>query len=57
VTTGTDHVRTFGPDDSRDDLRKLWDAHRRGTVVLKEEEERALSWWLSRKDRDRDRSR
>ena len=57
VTTGTDQLRTFVPDDHRDELRALWDAHRAGRVVLKEEEERALSWWLSRKEHPRDRSR
>jgi len=56
VTTGADQIRTFDQDNPRDDLRKLLDAHRVGRVVLKDEEQRALTWWLSRKDQHRDRS-
>jgi len=48
-------VRTYGPDNSFEELKALWNAHRRGTVVLRDEEARALAWWLSKKQRDHHR--
>lgn len=57
MPAGTDHIRIFGPDNPRDELRTLWNAHRTGNIVLKDEEARALSWWLSRKNHDKDRLR
>jgi len=57
LKVGTDHVYTISPDSSLKDLRTLWNAHRTGKVVLKEEEAHAIGWWLSKKDRDRHPSR
>jgi len=52
LNCGEGDVRTYSPDSSPKELRSLWNAHRTGKVVLKDEEVRALSWWLSKVERD-----
>ncbi len=54
---GEGDVRNFSRDSSLEELRWLWDAHRSGHVVLKDEEARALTWWVSKKARERIRQR